>query len=121
MSKIYNMYLKLKEKDKEKLYLFHCGKFYIFIGSDADFVNQYMVLKKTKFTNEVDKCGFPENVLENYLEVFKNLNLNIEVIEKFDEDKDNQKIISKIKKLDLDSMTPKEALNKLYEFKKDLE
>lgn len=30
MSKLYNEYLKLKEKDNNKLYLFKSGKFYIF-------------------------------------------------------------------------------------------
>ena len=81
MSKIYAKYLELKEKDKEKLYLFKSGKFYIFIADDCDAINDYVVLKKVKFTNEVYKCGFPENVLEDYLRVFKNHNLNIELVD----------------------------------------
>lgn len=35
MSKMYDVYLKEKEKDKELCYLFECGKFYIFLDEDA--------------------------------------------------------------------------------------
>ena len=105
MSKIYAKYLELKEKDKEKLYLFKSGKFYIFIADDCDAINDYVVLKKVKFTNEVYKCGFPENVLEDYLRVFKNHNLN------------NNSIYDIIKNTDINKITPLEALKILENLK----
>lgn len=85
MSKIYNQYLKLKQKDSQSLYLFRCGKFYIFIADDCEIINDYVVLKKTKFTNECMKCGFPINVLDEYLRVFRNHNLSVQVIEEIED------------------------------------
>ena len=43
MGKIVDEYEKIKAKDKETLLLFKMGKFYIFIGDDADYINKYMV------------------------------------------------------------------------------
>lgn len=120
MSKFYKKYLELKKNNSEVLYLFHCGKFYIFLDEDALLINKYVVLKRTKFTNEIDKCGFPENVLNEYLEVFKNHGLKIEVVENINEDVDYLNIIKKIKRLDLDKTTPIDALNKLYEIKREI-
>lgn len=104
MSKIYAKYLELKHNDSEKLYLFHSGKFYIFIAEDADVINQYVVLKKTKFTKEICKCGFPDNCLEDYQRVFKNHGLNIEIVEsnliEVPSIQDNKIIIDKYYKLE---------------------
>lgn len=113
MSKIYDEYLKLKEKDKNKLYLFKCGNFYIFLAEDCELINEYVVLKKVPFSKEINKCGFPLNSLENYLRVFKNHKLDIEVINEIKE-KDINEIIEQI---NVDSMTPLEALMKLKELK----
>ena len=55
MSKVVNEYKMLKQNDKDCLYLFRLGRFYCFIGEDAEKINDYMVLKKTKFINEYDK------------------------------------------------------------------
>ncbi len=112
MSKIYNKYLELKKEDKDKLYLFKAGKFYIFLGEDCDFINDYVVLKKVKFCNETYKCGFPENVLEQYLRVFKNHNLNIALITDLELNK-NEDIYNFISKIDINNLTPLEALEKL--------
>lgn len=81
MSKIYNKYLELKKENLNKLYLFHSGKFYIFIADDVETINQYVVLKKTRFTKEVSKCGFPDNCYDDYMRVFQNHHLDIEVVE----------------------------------------
>lgn len=126
MSKIYNKYLELKHSDNQKLYLFHSGKFYIFIAEDADLINQYVVLKKTKFTKETYKCGFPDSCIDDYLRVFHNHGLKIEIIESSDliEDlpKNNDKFIEKYKKIenklktvDINQITPIESLSILNE------
>ena len=114
MSKIYSKYLELKEKDNNKLYLFKSGKFYIFIDNDCDIINNYVVLKKTKFTKDIFKCGFPENVLQDYLRVFKNHNLNIEIIKDFNLEND---IYDYINKIDINNITPIEALEYLIKIK----
>lgn len=120
MSKIYEKYLELKAIDKDKMYLFHSGKFYIFIADDADKINDYIVLKKTPFCKEALKCGFPDTSLNDYLRVFNNHMLNIEVIEKIVEDSDiNKDIISYLYNIDLDNITPMDALLHL-KYLKDL-
>jgi len=122
MSKIYNKYLELKNNDPNKLYLFHSGKFYIFIKEDADKINEYVVLKRTRFTNDIYKCGFPDNSYEDYIRVFNNHKLDIVVIESneienvvisenIEKDLINYKeIINIIKKIDINSLTPIESI-----------
>ena len=111
MSKIYNEYLRLKESNSDKLYLFKSGNFYIFVGEDCDFINNYIVLKKTKFSNESEKCGFPINSLEQYLRVFSNHKLYIEIIENIPIKNDkNENVTDIINKIDINNITPVEAL-----------
>lgn len=119
MSKIYDRYLELKKENQNYLYLFKSGKFYIFIADDADKINEYVVLKKTNLTKEICKCGFPDNSIEDYMRVFNNHNLNIKIIDSIDTVENN--IIDKIKKLDIDKMSPIEALNFLNEVQKQYE
>ncbi len=115
MSKIYDMYKKLKEEDSSKMYLFKNGNFYIFIDKDADLINEYVVLKKTKFCRECEKCGFPVSKLDDYLKVFNNQKLKIKIIDNVISKE--QDIIKKLKKIDIDKMTPIKALNTLKELK----
>ena len=121
MSKIYNMYLKLKEKDHDKLYLFKVGKFYIFLGEDCDTINDYVVLKKTKFSSETQKCGFPESVLDDYLRVFNNQHLNIEIVKDISSLNNPEEVINKINKyyknIDLNNINLAEALTHLNKIK----
>ena len=111
MSKIYNEYLRLKESNSDKLYLFKSGNFYIFVGEDCDFINNYIVLKTAKFSNESEKCGFPINSLEQYLRVFSNHKLYIEIIENIPIKNDkNENVTDIINKIDINNITPVEAL-----------
>lgn len=117
MSKIYDKYVELKNENSEVMYLFKSGKFYIFIGDDADLINQYIPLKKVKFTNDAMKCGFPENVLDDYLRAFHNLKLNIKIVEDFSL-KANDNLEEYIMSLDIDHIKPIDALiilNKIKE------
>ena len=116
MSQIYDKYKELKEKDKEHMYLFRSGNFYIFLGEDADKINNYVVLKRTNFCKEAMKCGFPSGSLDEYLKVFQNHGLKIQVVEQ-PEEKDFSKAIDNLKKIDLDRVTPIKALNILKELK----
>lgn len=119
LSVIYQKYLQLKKEDANKLYLFKSGKFYIFVGKDCDTINDYVVLKKVKFSSESYKCGFPADVLDNYIRVFKNHNLDVEVIDSLKTNIDDS-IKEKIINLDIDSITPLQALNILKDVKEKL-
>ena len=77
MSKIYDKYLELKKDNSSKMYLFRVGNFYIFLNEDAYKINEYMVLKITKFAHDAEKCGFPVSSVENYMKIFKKQNLNV--------------------------------------------
>ena len=119
LSVIYQKYLQLKKEDANKLYLFKSGKFYIFVGEDCDTINDYVVLKKVKFSSESYKCGLPADVLDNYIRVFKNHNLDVEVIDSLKTNIDDS-IKEKIINLDIDSITPLQALNILKDVKEKL-
>lgn len=131
MSRIYDKYLELKKEDANKLYLFKSGLFYIFLEEDALRISKITTLKCTQFTPTVKKCGFPENTLERYLQIFKELNLNVEVIElekKEKATKEERKIkkgkiksIDDLQSLNLDMITPIQAIQILYEIKKEIE
>lgn len=66
MSKLYKKYLELKNENPEKYYLFHSGIFYIFLAEDSAYLSKKLGLKQTKFTDEVNKCGFPQNSKAKY-------------------------------------------------------
>lgn len=112
MIKLYDKYLKLKEKDSSKLYLFKCGMFYIFLDDDCDIINEHMILKKTKFGNTY-KCGFPVNSLNIYLKLFKNNNLDVQVIENIEEN--YEKLVKRVNSINIDELTSMEALNIIKE------
>ncbi len=116
MSKIYEKYLQLKKENNDKMYLFKSGKFYIFIGDDCKKINEYVVLKIVPFCKETQKCGFPENVLEQYLKVFKNHKLNVEIVRDFTLNTKNN-LYEYIDKIDLEKITPLEAFDKLIKIK----
>ena len=126
MSKLYNKYIELKRSDKRKCYLFKAGLFYIFIDEDAKQVAGKLNLMLTKLNDQVSKCGFPLNALEKYIEKMKANKIKFVII---DDNKPisnhtkyltNNKIlnfINKIKKLDLDDISYKEAYQILLNFK----
>ncbi len=116
MSKIFNKYVELKKQNSEKMYLFKSGKFYIFLADDCERINQYVVLKKTNFSKECQKCGFPENVLDDYLRVFQNHHLEIEIIQDFTL-KDTNSLYRYIESLDINKISPIEAFEHLVRIK----
>ena len=119
MSKLYLEYKKRKDKNKDKYYLFKSGLFYIFIDEDAKKINKITPLNITNLNNDIVKCGFPSNSLDKYLDIFKNLGLDVEIVNRIDENENKDistKIIKKIKNLNIDALTPVKALNILNEF-----
>ena len=119
---MYEVYLQLKKIDKNKLYLFKSGSFYIFLDEDATYINNYMVLKQTKHNNICNKCGFPITSIETYKKIFKNINLNYKIIDNYKNINNiNIKIINKINNINLEKISYKEAFNFLKEIKKEME
>lgn len=124
MSKLYLEYLKRKKENNNKYYLFKSGLFYIFIDEDARNISKITPLNITNLCNEIVKCGFPSNSLEKYLNIFKNLGLEVDIIDEIKKETNEnicKKIIKKIKNLDIDTLTPVKALNILNELKGLLE
>lgn len=110
-------YLEKKNIDKNKYYLFECGMFYIFIDDDAYKISKYVPFKITKLNENIVKCGFPKNSIDKYMEIFENLELDVEIINNNDRDVINDKIIKMIKDIDIDNISPLKAIEILYKFK----
>ncbi len=131
MSKLYTEYLKLKNIDNNKLYLFKSGIFYIALDEDSKKLSELFEFKLANLNDYITKCGFPQNRLEFYVEKLKSLNVNFEIIDlnysKIDNYSDylnNIKIkyiIQSILDIDMDNTSFREAFDFLYETKKELE
>lgn len=122
MGRLYLKYLKKKEENSNKYYLFKSGIFYIFIGDDAINISKIVPFNLTKFGKDIYKCGFPENSFDKYMMVFNNLGLNIEVVDNIDGNKDMEDmIIKRIREIDIDKITPIRAINILSELKEKLD
>lgn len=117
MSKLYTKYLEKKNINKDKYYLFECGMFYIFIDDDAYKISKYVPFKITKLNENIVKCGFPKNSIDKYMEIFENLELDVEIINNNDRGVINDKIIKMIKDIDIDNISPLKAIEILYKFK----
>lgn len=113
---MYEKYLKLKQADSSKLYLFKMGMFYSFLDKDAIEIAKYTTLKVIEHTTGVVKCSFPFNSYDKYMSIFKHMNLDVEVVENNkSEELDNY--LDKIAKLDIDNISPIESLNILCKLK----
>ena len=102
MSRIYKQYIMLKIKNPNKYFLFKAGIFFIFIDEDAKHMSKILNLKIGNLNNEIVKCGFPENSLEKYMNILKNLNYDIAIIDTQNNliyNFDNYNIDSKIKNI----------------------
>lgn len=117
MSKIYDKYIELKNKDGCKIYLFLCGNFYIVLDSDAIVLSEMFDMKLTKFSNLCDKCGFPKNSIEKYINIFNEHNIKYEIIE----NKDKIDIIRKKVSVDINNMSNEELKNIITSMKLILE
>ena len=80
MGKLFDKYNELKKANPNKYYLFQSGIFYIFLDNDAKFMSNILQLKLTNFTPELVKCGFPINSLNKYMNIFKTLNYDVEIV-----------------------------------------
>lgn len=106
MSKLYQKYEKLKENNEDLIYLFLCGNFYIALDSDAIILNELFGMKLTKFSNLCDKCGFPKNAIEKYVNMFEEKNIKYRLIENDLNDKDKlDKIYNMLKDINIGNLS----------------
>lgn len=126
MSKLYNQYVRLKKENPENVYLFKSGLFYIFIGDDSIKMSNLLNLKCTKLTDDIYKCGFPVNSLEKYMARIQLLSINAIIIDQgqtidydknYLEDTKIMELIRRLKKLDINEVTPLESLQILSDLK----
>mgnify|MGYP005786712587 FL=1 len=124
MSKLYKKYLELKNENPEKYYLFHSGIFYIFLAEDSAYLSKKLGLKQTKFTDEVNKCGYPQNSKAKYVKLLNEIGIDYKIIEKEDAlvtvDHSVLKKLKEIKKINFDERKPMDALTILYELQEVL-
>lgn len=126
MSKLYEQYLKLKNEDSKKLYLFKSGLFYIALEDDAVMLSNKFNLKLTNLGNSTLKCGFPESRLKHYSEHFKMQDIDYILVKSENNNTANKKasilsnnnevtdILTELAKVDINNITLKEAFDKLY-------
>lgn len=126
MSKIYDKYLELKkDESNDCVYLFKAGIFYIFIDEDAKKMSELFELKLCNLNETILKCGFPINSLNKYSRLLKENNIDFKIItselEKVNETSDYlnnvqiNEFLKKIKKLDIDNISPKQAYDIIYD------
>lgn len=128
MSKLYNKY-KILKKEKNIIYLFKSGIFYLFLDEDAIKMSKLLNLKCTHLNNDILKCGFSTDALLKYTNILKTNKIEFKIIDKEIINEEDQylnniklkKILNKIKKEDLDKITGLKALQILYELRDILE
>lgn len=113
MSKLYEKYLECKIKDKNKIYIFKNGNFYLFLGEDAKIVNKELGLKLTKFCNESEKCGFPISEFDKYIKFITLLDYKYEVILG-----EVDHIINDIINININKISGENAISKIEEYQK---
>lgn len=125
MSKLFNQYKSLKEKDNEKVYLFKSGIFYIAIDKDAQFLSDTIGFKLTNLNETIKKCGFPVSRIDYYKRIFDIGNINYEIIEESQvnvdlKNNDLNKLIKNLSNLDFDNITYKQAFEILQKASNEL-
>lgn len=123
MSKLQRQYEDLKRKDSEKIYIFRVGIFYNILNEDAKVVSDSIGLKLTDLGPSIVKCGFPIAKLDKYTNLLKSKNLPFEVISDIAPSNQNtsyEKIVDRIKKIDLDNTTFHQAFDILYNIQQNL-
>lgn len=128
MSKLYQKYQQLKKENPEKCYLFKSGIFYIFLEDDAKKLGPMLSLKITNLNDSVVKCGFPTNTIQKYLNIFKTLPFEIEIVESNENKpisnsqycslKNYEEIATELCKTDIDSLSISEAFAFLTKLQK---
>ena len=129
MSKLFEIYKKLKQNDNETLYLFKSGIFYIFLDNDAKIINKAFGLKLTNLNDKTVKCGFPSNSLKKYLKLLSMTKYKIKIIDTtnttsytisdYDLNNGIKELLLKISNINTENISISEAYSLLNSFKDD--
>lgn len=127
MSKLFEIYKKLKQNDNETLYLFKSGIFYIFLDNDAKIINKAFGLKLTNLNDKTVKCGFPSNSLQKYIRLLSSANYKIKIIDNsntisytvsdYNLNMEIKKLLQTISNIDTETLSIPEAYSLLNDFK----
>lgn len=125
MSKLYDIYKKLKNENSETLYLFKSGVFYICLDDDAKVLSKIYNFKLTNLNVDIVKCGFPCSSFDKYYKLFVNDDINFKIVENnaiFDSsdyllNKSILSLLDKISKVNIDNLSVSEA----YQFIEELQ
>lgn len=130
MSKLFNNYNSLKLKEPNQLFLFKSGIFFIALSDDAIKLNEIFSFKLTTLTNNVVKCGFPQNRLDYYSKMLNQLQIQFKIIddnyskiENYSDYLNNnnlKSILEPILKLDMNDVSYKKAYEILFSTQKKL-
>ena len=124
MSKLYDNFVNLKGSNKDKIYLFKSGIFFIALNEDATKLSEIFGFKITNLNDTVTKCGFPAKRIEYYSSLLYKMNIDFELIDSISKKIENSSeyisnlnfnsIVDKLVKIDFDNITCKEAFDILY-------
>jgi len=124
MSKLYDFYQINKIENPEKLILIKSGVFYLFLDEDAKSIHEILGLKLTPLNEKIYKCGFPILSLQKYENMLKANNIDYLITDlNSSETKQNdvsEKIIKDLMLLDINSLSPIEAINLLAKYQERL-
>lgn len=122
MSKLFNEYKRLKEKDKNTLYLFESGTFYYALSEDAEMINKLFGYKILEFGKQTIKAAFPKSSLEDRKRFFEINNIKYEIIKNRNCNNatynlsTEENILKEIKQLDMNNISPINAFKLLLEY-----
>lgn len=113
MSNLFNNYSKLKQENKDLVYLFKSGVFYIALEEDAKLLSKMLDLKINTQNKSFIKCGFPVSKIEKYKMFLNNMNIKYRIFEELEEDfiinynpsLEVKKLIELINSKDIDSLS----------------
>ena len=126
MSKLCDIYNKLKKSNKQTIYLFKSGIFYIALNDDAKFLSNKYNFKLTNLNSDTVKCGFPCASFDKYYLMFTNDNIKFKIIEENaifsgSDYLNNSKItnlVSKINAVNINNLSVSEAYAFIEDIKK---
>ena len=130
MSKLYKNYVLLKIQNPDRIYLFECGIFYVFIHTDAELMSKLLDLKLTPLNSLISKCGFPVKSANKYFDILKTCEYEIEIIPSGNTSsinlndyivtKNYDTIIADFLSLDIDDLSIAEAFDYLHNLQEKL-
>lgn len=119
MSKLVQLYEKLKKQDSSILYLIKSGIFYIALEDDALTLSELFNFKLTDLNQNTIKCGFPTRRVSYYSNLLNLNNVKFKIVQldeaqseiKFSLPSDikNSELIQKVLDINFDEITFKEA------------